>query len=310
MFKIEEITIENFRSIQSAHIKTDRLNLFVGNNDAGKSNVLKALNLFFNGETDYDVPYDFDRDYSKLAKQIAKKAPEVKITLKISLPSTYTDKQVIWTKKWRKDSEGISPHTNDIKTPNKEKTTQFTKSDTFVKNISYKYIPTIKSEEYFQHLLGDLYKSLSGLTDDKLSKKIASLRDELQKQTLDITEDIQDSMGLESKLTVEFYEFFRMLQFKTSINPQSGVSLKQRGDGIRTRHIPKILKFIHDSTTKGLTKGTVQLNTVWGYEEPETAIELSACFGFANEFLEYSKNIPIFITTHSPAFYALASVRL
>ena len=45
---IKEIRIRNFRSIVKADIQLSDLTLFVGLNDVGKSNVLKALNLFFN----------------------------------------------------------------------------------------------------------------------------------------------------------------------------------------------------------------------------------------------------------------------
>lgn len=51
--KIASIRIKNFRSIRNETIAAKDFNIFVGLNDAGKSNVLKALNLFFTGETDY-----------------------------------------------------------------------------------------------------------------------------------------------------------------------------------------------------------------------------------------------------------------
>ena len=43
---IKSIQIKNFRSIVNEHIDASNLTLFVGNNDAGKSNIIKALNLF------------------------------------------------------------------------------------------------------------------------------------------------------------------------------------------------------------------------------------------------------------------------
>ncbi len=50
---IHSIRIKNFRSIKNEYLEAKDMNIFVGLNDAGKSNVLKALNLFFCGETDY-----------------------------------------------------------------------------------------------------------------------------------------------------------------------------------------------------------------------------------------------------------------
>lgn len=67
MLKIKYIKIKNFRSIVDMTIKADKMNVFVGLNDAGKSNVLKALNLFFNGETEPGAVFTFETDYSKYA---------------------------------------------------------------------------------------------------------------------------------------------------------------------------------------------------------------------------------------------------
>lgn len=44
---IKRIYIKNFRSIKSTLIDLENINIFYGLNDVGKSNVLKALNLFF-----------------------------------------------------------------------------------------------------------------------------------------------------------------------------------------------------------------------------------------------------------------------
>ncbi len=55
--------IRNFRSIQHLIINTNLndLNVFVGKNDIGKSNILRALNLFFNNETDLGKKLNFNR---------------------------------------------------------------------------------------------------------------------------------------------------------------------------------------------------------------------------------------------------------
>lgn len=46
MVVLKRIHIKNFRSIVDATIELDDFNFFVGKNDSGKSNVLKAINLF------------------------------------------------------------------------------------------------------------------------------------------------------------------------------------------------------------------------------------------------------------------------
>lgn len=83
---IKELRIKNFRSIVKGDISLNNLSVFVGNNDVGKSNILKALNLFFNGETDYAKPLDFSQDYCKHAPFRKKKAPKIIIELTLHAP--------------------------------------------------------------------------------------------------------------------------------------------------------------------------------------------------------------------------------
>ena len=40
---IKEIQIENFKSIQSLNLELGRLNVFIGANGSGKSNILEAI---------------------------------------------------------------------------------------------------------------------------------------------------------------------------------------------------------------------------------------------------------------------------
>ena len=102
---IKSIRIKNFRSIVDETIDLSDMNFFVGKNDSGKSNVLKALNLFFNKETDFGMPFDFYSDYSKFAKKVIKHAKEITISLNIVIPDSFQETGVkTWTKVWREES--------------------------------------------------------------------------------------------------------------------------------------------------------------------------------------------------------------
>ena len=46
---ISKITIRNFRSIKAAEIISTKFNIFVGQNNSGKTNLFEALEFFFNG---------------------------------------------------------------------------------------------------------------------------------------------------------------------------------------------------------------------------------------------------------------------
>ena len=63
---IESIEITKFRSFgKDEDIECEQINIFSGGNDSGKSNVLKALNLFFNERTTSSSPYLWDDDFNK-----------------------------------------------------------------------------------------------------------------------------------------------------------------------------------------------------------------------------------------------------
>jgi len=72
---IDRIEINYFRSIYTVTIKnTGDLNIFVGGNDVGKSNILRSLNLFFNNMTDLDTSHEFLSDLSRLREDEARSA--------------------------------------------------------------------------------------------------------------------------------------------------------------------------------------------------------------------------------------------
>ena len=89
---IQSIRIKNFRSIRNATVNVSGMNIFVGLNDVGKSNVLKALNLFFNNNTDYDMKFDFEKDFSYLFPKSSHSTKEISIELKVELPSSLETK--------------------------------------------------------------------------------------------------------------------------------------------------------------------------------------------------------------------------
>src|SRR3546814_16631631 len=77
--------MQGFRSIADESLdQLDGHTVFIGKNSSGKSNVLRALNLFFNGETSPGLPVDFDVDLHFRPSRRQKKIIEV--TVGFSLP--------------------------------------------------------------------------------------------------------------------------------------------------------------------------------------------------------------------------------
>jgi predicted ATPase len=304
---IKSILIKNFRSIINEKIYSGNLTVFVGNNDAGKSNIIKALNLFFNNQTDFNTSFDFDRDYSVFAPSRKKMAKEISITLEIIPPDTYkASKNIIWIKTWRKIGL-VKNHKKFADNSSIDETRS--RISFWLDHIVFRYIPAIKSDTYFQELLGDLHDTLTETFEGNLISASTEFTAKLQENTKEITTELTKRLQISSNLQLptNLRQLFQTLDFETKMGTDS-ISLNNRGDGIKSRHIPIILKFISEQDNKSRTQGAPRIATIWGYEEPENNLELSKSFELAKDFYEYSSSIQMFITTHSPSFYGIKQI--
>lgn len=84
---IEKIEIKHFRSFLGSTKDYDAtiydlkdLNIFSGANDSGKSNILRALNLFFNDEVSPNNKFNFERDFFIGKKDKTQKIIEISLT--------------------------------------------------------------------------------------------------------------------------------------------------------------------------------------------------------------------------------------
>ncbi len=300
---IKSVKVQNFRSLRNELIEVKDINIFVGLNDAGKSNFLKALNLFFTGNTDYGEAFNFQKDFSNLFPEKTHRTKEIVIEIKFIIPDTYKEKGIFtWKKIWR-----TNDYTDEvILNENGEKPSERSRVPGTLKRIKYRYVPAVKSKEYYKSLLSELYLTVSAVLNSPLEQSVKDFSQVIQEYTKQISEEVSRKIGIDSMLTIpeNLSELFRTLIFKTTNkNGKNSVSLDLRGDGIQVRHIPIILKYIADEDQKTRNQGSMKISTIWGFEEPENGVELSKAFEMANEFLLYANDIQMFITTHSPAFY-------
>lgn len=303
---IKKVTIKNFRSIVREEFEPSRLTIFVGKNDSGKSNFLRALNLFFNGETDLGQRLNFQTDFSTITKVGRGKAKQIEVWIDIEPPASFSDRSVIrWRRAWR---EGIPEFAwqGIHKLGDSKELSGRSKVHSWLARIRYKYVPAIKGADYFSALLRDVHDVLAETVDKQLRSASSEFIKTIREHTSQISDLTANALGLESKLQLpaDLRALFEVLDFETTST--GGVkSLKQRGDGIKVRHISAILKFISDQERKLTGSGRIRPATIWGYEEPENNLELARAFEHANELYEFSQDIQVLISTHSPAFYSL-----
>lgn len=298
MITIKRIHIKNFRSLVDETIELSDFNFFVGKNDSGKSNVLKALNLFFNKCTDFDTPFEFESDYSQFAKKGSKQAAEITISLDIVIPSTFKEAGIkTWTKVWR--AEGL--HFNNFEAL----FDRGSKGFTLLSRIQYMYIPAVKSNEFFKYLLSEVYLSMTKVANSSLEALNAQYSAQLQILTSGLSNQLKHVLNLDSAIQMpqNLNVLFRDLTFNTSDEYVKGVNLNHRGDGIKARHIPSILRYMQENSEKNKLKNSISSSVIWGFEEPENGVEYLSCFEMADELYSYRKKCQMLITTHSPAFY-------
>jgi hypothetical protein len=302
--QITSVRIQNYRSIVDEEFMTNRLNLFVGLNDVGKSNLLRALDLFFNGPAAAS-PFVFTRDFCKYTKTPTNKAKESRVTLTLKLPASYDAAEIHWKKVWRVGGE-YEPGTELLhvdKTPLKPRS----RVPALLSSIRFEYVPAVKGNDYFETLLKALHDVLVDTVADEIRSASGGFTATINNKTRSALDEIETKLGIKStiELPSDLRELFSRLEFQSQ--GKMAVSLGQRGDGVKARHIPILLHYIAEQSRSRRVKGSPQSQTIWGFEEPENNLEMSKAAELAKEFLEYSKEIQIFATTHSPAFYSLGT---
>ncbi|WP_338610613.1 AAA family ATPase [Pelagibacterium nitratireducens] len=316
---ISSIRIENFRSIRSIDAKLSQLAIFVGRNDCGKSNILRALNLFFNDQTNPNTGFSFGEDYNFFAPVRARKAKEIVVTLEISLPTSYRATNgdvIIWTKRWREDglwSEDYDYYGQRIKRGRRgqevrEDVVISDKSNvhSLLRKIEFEYVPAIKDADYFNDLRGRIYGIISEVAARSFHQSSTAFEQSIGEHLNELTTNITASLGFDTRLALprDLYHIFERLDF---LSGEKAISLNNRGDGIKARHIPLILRFMAEKKAALQRRGGPPISSIWAYEEPENNLEIGSAVQLADELHALSKQAiaQLILTTHSPAFYDL-----
>jgi predicted ATP-dependent endonuclease of OLD family len=319
---IKSIRIKYFRSIHnttrgsSVSINLDHLNVFVGQNDAGKSNVLRALNLFFNNESEPGEWFNFWKEFS--TQRIGKKreTSRIEIELIIQPPlkqSLKNEGDIKWSKTWYPESNLPKEQIQYVN----GKTFKATgKSGIYkwLKKIKYRYVPAIKSKEYFNRLMFDLYE----LFENDTNELEGLFNQQIKEKTTHISEELSSILNMKSVLQFKgtFRELFNMLEFGSE---DGRTMLSSRGDGIKISHIPVVLQNMAEAELIENKNREPAASTIIAFEEPENNLEfkfekkLAETFKNYTERIHYRNNathtldegVQIFITTHSPVFYTL-----
>jgi AAA15 family ATPase/GTPase len=314
---IKKIEIKHFRSIFDQEIiDLGDFNVFGGQNDSGKSNILKALNLFFNGQTSFLESFEFFADFSMFSKVKSREAKKGRQFISIKI--TFDENEIkgkdelkklafsnggLWIEKrwWAYGrSETVFPQFIE-----QEKRQGVKRSfSVFLDSISFIYIPAFKNTEVFSYLL-----KLSAQNDSLFLSNAAKteLDQNIEKTTRELSSDFSSLTGVNTSVTlpISLESFWSSLEINSKfagtpkIIKRGDISDYQikftsRGEGIKSIFIPVILGW--------LSRNTKSKYWIWGIDEPENALEALRADNLFKKFVEYAKTAQIFVSTHSPSF--------
>lgn len=326
---IKKIEIDNFRSINKKLVidsKDSALKTFIGPNNSGKSNILRALNLFFNVETEPGNQYDPNRDISigssksinitlsfQFAKTvdknittfIDKKYPDVFkdyiIPITLRLYPNGSTQYIFTTGKGRK-----STAMDDLR----QRITDY---------INCVYIPAIK--DYRNIINRDMMRKIvastfQGWGRGRTSKVLGEHKENFQK----IMDNLQNILNISGNTMTEMFkgvissiqrfdfslpydnleDLLGRLSFQiTEEGITEQVSLDSEGSGIQSYTIYSMLKLLHELRPTNTFKKS---KFVWLIEEPETFMHHDLQRKTFQKLKEYGNEGHIFISTHSPIF--------
>jgi len=314
MIQIDHIEISYFRSIHTLKMKSLRdIVVLSGKNDCGKSNIIKALNLFFNGHTDWHTPLNFYRDFSHQRLAEVRKSIKAKqfIRVKIgfirgeryqgSLPKKF---QV--SKTWYRDSafpevkSSISAQHAKREVPAESVHRAGASLQRYLNTIRFEYVPAVKDRAFFRYLLGTLQETIldKKVGEVDVSESVTELNRSMEEAAQDLKTEFEKVCGIETDITLpeKMAELFRAFTVSTRLGGQP-MPLESRGDGIQTRFIPSLLHYVAQRSNA---------HWIWGFEEPENCLEFARATELATELSSvYAVASQIFTTSHSPAFLSL-----
>ncbi len=319
---IDRIEIHRFRSIGDERIPTDEINIFSGLNNSGKSNILRALNLFFNFQTSYDSPHTFEKDYNIAYTGQAGGAREIIVRIHF-LPQGKGALQYAFSiaRTFKFETEGFltdyfssDPEIQkEIDKGNGTITRQFTR---FLNSLEFFYIPAVRDKLFVRHLFLNFEKIARDTSGQEFGDKFKEISSIIEERSREISNEFKDFLGLptQAALSSTQSDIFGAVQ----VVVQSGLQIRRKvrgsekhseivdvpvdlfssGDGVLMSYIAYFLA--------NLCRKNPGKRYIWGFEEPENSLEYSKTQKLAEEFnTKFRKYAQIFITTHSPAFISM-----
>jgi len=333
MITIKDISIENYRSIIGTPLQLtlDKYNVIVGPNNAGKSNILRALQLFFNGHVD-SLPYDASIDFPKANLHNS----QTRITVSMQFDPS-KDNRIERAIKVLETESVQKRLSNNLLRLRLEYTRQGKPQWRFISkaglrsiragliedvveavrsSIKFKYLPVGRdiqetiSRELSDELIKTVFSGWSGTvkTRQQINEAIGTLLTRLEPRLTSSGEEITNAISSvfneikKLELRLPFHDLESMLpSLIPSLQDKYMTGLKGKGAGIQTSTLLFLLKYLAEHHPQ---RHNLRVTYIWAIEEPEPESYLHPSRQRAMSLVlqKFSEEVQTMITTHSAHF--------
>lgn len=321
MILMNELQISGFRSIENTKIEDlQSFNVFTGRNSSGKSNILRALNLFFNDEVEPGKPFDFQRDFHSKVPQPRKKK-RIEISAKFTLPSNFKLRKelthgaelggvFVISKSWELNERREVEVKFNAQSGGKKIGNPVEAAKQILASIWYRYIPNhsnptelLKRES--QALAISVLQRMTKEKDDptgKVLSRVASASDRMIETARDaLTNSGAPLKSAKISTAKSLAEMLSMSGFQATTETGALVNDADWGAGHQAFFLFQVLREI--DTNYGGYFGWRQA-TIWGVEEPESTLHRDLETKLASQLRDWSDDarakLQILGTSHSP----------
>lgn len=336
--------IRNFRSIDSVEVDAGNLTALLGANGSGKSNIVRALNLFFNGQSDLDQAPDISRDYHRPWRKIPNKTIEVEVDF--DLPSVFSihkgirdslkalgiesGAQFSVRKQWTRDPvrEDMVEETIAFRPAEDEDFKNLTVEQArlaarFLKLIRFRYIPNhLHPSELLQAESGALQETLIVALKRRRSTKDApqvdadAFLEAMAQSARDLAAPINEVLaatpghvqGVALETPDDWAEVVWSLVLQMEASDTRNLPAELHGSGNQTFLAYVLIAYLD---TRFAQRFGWHQATVWAVEEPESFLHADLEKELANFLHQQCQEDRFqgFLTTHEPLFASTAGNR-
>lgn len=326
---IQRVKVSGLRSILEANLaSTGHLTSLAGKNSSGKSNFLRALNMFFNNEVEAGKPPVFIRDHRVQPKSKKKKRIEVQVTF--SVPSRFkfrpdlraleagTNLTFEISRKWELDEQRKVVDALEFIVDENPVEGGPELARQFINLVHFRYIP---NRAVPANVLREEADSIAKFITMRMKRGpgaeelLESFQRAAATSLRTASEAFEHSGAPISDLSVSapesLAEMLQIFGFQAVSGHGTAVSDTEWGAGHQAYLLYEILKAV--DTDYGQFFGWRQAN-IWGVEEPESGLHRDLEVQLATRFREWSHDedlkLQILQTTHSPVFAMASDVGL